>query len=339
MRTRLRSAGLSLTVALSVSLACCTAGAPHPAAGSLSRAGGPPTAPALSLAAARSLLSHYERVNNTANARRSPRLEATVEAPPQLTLDQAEYVIAGHENRSIKPFTYRSPAFYIPALPATTHQWFAASAITGSGKHAERQFLLFIQQYPSGPWKVDSAPASAGGGLAGGSLPVALSPAGTAVTVPAGDRRLTGILSQLPARHAELINGKPQATVPAFATGQWTSALARDVKSFRKAYGKVGWKYHDHWDATSEPVYVLRSKNGGAVMWYFLKDQQSGIRTGTGRPLRSGGVIEALAGSSRITHRFTIISVSEFVAVIPPKGNRKIVVKGGFTGNVGATSS
>ena len=341
MRTRLRAAGPCLLLALTVPLAGCTGSSPHPAHSSSSPPGdsspaaaGQSVTPAISLAAARSLLRRYVRVNNAANARLNPRLEAKVEGPPQLTVDEAGYVVARHTRTSIKPFTYRRRAFYIPALAATAQRWFAVSATTGSGGHAERQFLLFVQQYSRGPWKVDSVVVSAGG-----DLPVALGPTGTAMAGTAGDRHLAVAPSDLPATHAEYINSKHHRSAAGFAAGRWTSTLVQGIRSFSKDYTKAGWKYDDRWAAVGAPVYVLRSKDGGAVVWYFLKDQQSATRMTSGRPLHSGTVVEALAGTSQINHRFTIISASAFVAVIPPKGKGKIVVTGGATGNVGASTS
>jgi hypothetical protein len=271
-------------------------------------------------------------MNDRANSRLSPRLEASVEAPPQLTMDETGYVIARHAHESFKPFRYRKPVFYIPSLPATVQPWFAVDAISGTGKHELQSFLLFVRQNPGRMWKLESSPASATGGI----LPVALSRARAATALPAGDPELAVAPSQLPALHAGLINGKSLRA--GFAMGRWTGTLIRTIKSARRLYGKSGWKYHDHWATTSAPVYSLRSNDGGAIVWYFLTDQQSGVRTSAGRPLQSGTVIGALTGKSHITHRYTITSVDEFVAVIPPKGKGKIVIEGGNTANVAATN-
>ncbi len=65
------------------------------------------------------MLTAYERVNNTANQKFDGRLEAGVETMPQITIDQAGYIIQRHYNQPYAPFTFRSPHFYIPSLRAS----------------------------------------------------------------------------------------------------------------------------------------------------------------------------------------------------------------------------
>jgi len=272
-------------------------------------------------------------VNNTANSRRDGRLEASVETVPQVTIDQAGYAVQKLINQSYPPFSYRNPVFYIPALTAEAGKWFTVDATTGSGRKTQHQLLLFVQPAAGGAWKLAAAPASA----AGAPLPVALSQAGTATMAAPDGAGLAVPPSQLPALDAGLLDGRPAS--PGFARGQWTSALIRGIASFRGSYGRFGWNYHDAWAAARYPTYALRTADGGAVVWYFLEDRQTAVRTGSGQPLRPGSVIQALTGKSQVTRRFTIDSVSEFVAIIPPAGKGKITIEAGFTGNVAATAS
>jgi len=163
------------------------------------------------------------------------------------------------------------------------------------------------------------------------------SPAGTATTAAADDPGLAIAPSQLPARHAALLNGNLLSH--GFAGGRWTSALTRGIRAFKAAFGKAGWKYRDDWTVAGYPSYALQTKDGGAVVWYFLKDRQTAVRMGSGRPLQPGRVVRALTGRSQVVHRFAIESVSEFVAIIPPKGKGEITIKAGSTGNVTAAAS
>jgi hypothetical protein len=272
-------------------------------------------------------------VNNTANARRDGRLEGSVETVPQITIDRAAYDIQKLINQSYPPFSYRNPVFYIPALTTKARKWFTVDATTGSGGKTQHQLLLFVQPAAGGAWKLAAAPASGVGSL----LPVALSPAGTA-TMPAPDGSGLAVSpAQLPALQAGLLDGRRAG--PGFARGKWTSALTRGIQSSRSFYGRFGWNYHDTWAAADYPTYALRTTDGGAVAWYFLDDRQTALRTGSGRPLQGGSVIRALTGMTQVTSRFTIDSVTEFVAIIPPAGGGKITIVAGFTGNVAATAS
>lgn len=331
MQTRFAGAGLILIAIVSASLAGCGPAAPD-ATGS-SPGSTPSASPAISVADARAVLVHYERVNNLANARLNPRLESSVEAPPQLTMDEVGYVLARHNHQSFRPFSYRKPVFYIPSLPVTARRWFAVAATSVSGKQTSQSFLVFAQHNHDGPWKVVASVVAA----VGVRLPVALTDAGTASAVPANAPGLAAAPSQLPVLHAELINR--QHTSSGFAANRWTSMLIGGIRTLQLAYGKVGWKYRDHWAATGAPVYALRSKNGGAVMFYLLRDQQAAVRTSAGRPLQSGAVIGALTGKNHIVHRYTIVSLDEFVAIIPPRGKGKIVIEGGNVANIAATNS
>jgi hypothetical protein len=256
-----------------------------------------------------------------------------VETVPQVTIDQAGYVIQKLINQSYPPFSYRNPVFYIPALTAEAGKWFTVDATTGSGRKTQHQLLLFVQPAPGGAWKLAAAPASA----AGAPLPVALSQAGTATMAAPDGAGLAVPPSQLPALHAGLLDGTPAS--PGFARGRWTSALTRGIKSFQGFYGRFGWSYHDAWAAADYSTYALRTTDGGAVVWYFLRDRQTAVGSGSGRPLQGGSVIRALTGKSQVTRRFTIDSVTEFVAIIPPAGRGKITIVAGYTGNVAATAS
>jgi hypothetical protein len=289
--------------------------------------------PSITTASASSVLATYQIVNNTANSRRDGRLEASVETAPQVTIDRTTYDIQRLIKQSYPPFSYRNPVFYIPALTEKTRKWFAVDATTGSSGKTQHQLLLFVQPAPGGAWKLAAAPASA----AGAPLPVALSQAGTATTEAPDRAGLAVPPSRLPVLHAGLLDGRRAG--PGFARGRWTSALVRGIASFRSTYGRFGWNYHDAWAPARYPTYALRTTGGGAVVWYFLEDRQTAVRTGSGQPLQPGSVVQALTGKAQVTRRFTIDSVSEFVAIIPPAGRGKITIEAGLTGNVAATAA
>ena len=284
------------------------------------------------MAVAHSVLNNYQLVNNTANSQRDGTLESSVEAVPQITIDQAEYNIQRVAGKAYPPGNYRNPRFYIPSLPANARKWFAVDATIGSGSNATDQLLVFVRQKP-GAWKLYSAPSTM---TVGRQLPIAMNPAGTATAVASDEPGLAIAPSQLPALHAGLLDGRPVS--PGFANGRWTSAEIQGIESFKAAYGRSGWSYHDTWAATGYPSYSLRTADGGALVWYFLKDRQTWVRI-SGQPLQPGLVVRALAGKTQVTHRLTISSISEFVAIIPPAGGGQISIEADFTGNVAATAS
>src|SRR6266516_3065751 len=106
MRTGHVTAGLAIVVVLTAAMTGCAGRSSSPPA---SAEPSPPITPRT----ARSVLAHYQRVNNSANASFNSGLEATVETAAQLTIDQTGYVIQKHQNQPYKPFTFRRPVFYI----------------------------------------------------------------------------------------------------------------------------------------------------------------------------------------------------------------------------------
>lgn len=330
MRASPAGGGLSVAVVLAAVLAGCGGGVPGSAGSSRPAAPSPvKLSPAITPAAARAVVAGYVRGNNDANAHLDGQLEATVETGPQLVIDQASYVIQKRVGHPFPPFTYRDLVFYIPALPATARRWFAADAVASSGGRQAHEILMFVRDRPA-TWKLASAIPSSGA-----SLPVAVGPAGTAAPVLPGDHGLAITPAQLPARHAQLLSGQP--AVSTFAPGRWTSITARSIDLVKRVYYRAGWTFQDRWNPDRYPVYALRTTDGGAVVWYFLRDRQTGVRRHSARPLLAGSAIRALAGHRYIGHKFTIDSVSGFIAVIPPAGKGKITIKAGVTRNIGAT--
>jgi len=201
---------LALAIVVSVPVAGCSAAATGPAASAASPGRAEPAgklSPSITTASARSVLATYQIVNNTANARRDGRLEASVETVPQITIDRAAYDIQKLINQSYPPFSYGRPVFYIPALTAGARKWFTVDATTGSGRKTQHQLLLFVQPAPGGAWKLAAAPASGVGAL----LPVALSQAGSATMAAPDGSGLAVSPAQLPALQAGLLDGRRAA--------------------------------------------------------------------------------------------------------------------------------
>jgi hypothetical protein len=84
------------------------------------------------------------------------------------------------------------------------------------------------------------------------------------------------------------------------------------------------------------PVFYIPALTTKARKWFTPPDRgPHGLRAVTA----GGSVIRAQTGMTQVTRQFTIDSVTEFVAIIPPAGRGKITIVAGFTGNVAATAS
>jgi hypothetical protein len=341
----MRSSLARVTALLAVALiaACSGAGGPQspsrsqPAAASPTAASSPP----LTAAAAKSVLRNYAEANNAANNQADASLEDRIETAPQSAIDGPGLVIAAREHQGYVSFGYQNPVFYIPVFAGPGPRWFAADAmaVPVSGGTAHRQLLLFAQQRQGAPWKLAAGPLA----LNSKVLPVSLNAAGNAATVAPGEAGLAILPGQLPARHAELFSGQSPAAV--WAPGPVTDGALRNITAYKHMFSSAGWRYHIATSAAGYPVYALRAKDGGAVVWYVLRERQTGVRVGAGLAVRQNPIVSglteavaALAGKPPI-RKFTIDSLNEYVAIVPAKGSGKVAAVADFTGYVSATAS
>jgi hypothetical protein len=217
-----------------------------------SKTGTTPAANALTEAQAQAIFTNYQKVNNKANSQLSNKLISTIETGPILTGDLADYKItrAGHEPK-IKRFTYRDPHFYTPKNTS----WFAVDAKSTLGGE---EFLVFIPS--DGTYKLAS---STWRGKA--SWPrIALNPDGSATAVTGG------ATTQVAASHAQFLNSVVAGLRGSgFANGEHTTTLA---KAWEKSVAKIkeggGLLGGTSWKARTDPVYALKTTDGGALVWY-----------------------------------------------------------------------
>jgi hypothetical protein len=166
--------------------------------------------------------------------------------------DLADYKVTRAKlDSKIKPFTYRSPHFYIPR----NADWFAVDAKPSNGGE---EFLVFANsggtyKLATSAWKGKQAfPAIARG--ADGSA--------TAVTTPA--------TTKIAAAHSEYLSEVAAGLHgTGFASGPDTSQLAKDWKGFvEKITSRGSWRGGTNWKPAAYPVYALATTDGGALVWY-----------------------------------------------------------------------
>lgn len=171
-RVRLRPALTGITAAAALLTAgCSTSHHPqHPPATSSTTAStqgpadatAPPQAP-ITPAQAKAVLQRYSTVNNEANARRSPALNAQIETGALQAQSQAEFRMyrywSAQQRSFLQPFTYIDPVFYIPRqYPLGQTPWFLtiAHGLDSRGPSGEwTEALIFIRT--SAGWRLTAA--------------------------------------------------------------------------------------------------------------------------------------------------------------------------------------
>ena len=225
----------------------------------------PPT-----LTQAKAVLARYTAVNNSANARHSAALLATIETGSSHAIDAGLY----RAQQGTAPFPAFAPAqatFYIPRdEPATGPRWFVAQVANAFSADPQRvtseEYLLFTQQGPGAPWQDAAEPYLTGGASA---PQIAVGADGLASSVSPDSEAVAVGPARLPAATAASIDGtgstpgQPPVRVPGNLT---------DVSDERSWQGKLPGGHvtdaHTAAGGAAGQVFALRTEDGGALVFY-----------------------------------------------------------------------
>ncbi|MEV5709973.1 hypothetical protein [Actinoallomurus sp. NPDC052274] len=314
------------SVALSVLAAAGCGGESKPAEQRPSASTKSHAAPALTEAQARTIFTNYERVNNEANAKVSDALLRENETGPMLEVDLVgNKRIRAKQEKKIKAFHYQNPQFFIPrdVSPA----WFAVFAPVRGGK--DKEFLVMVDT-GGGKYK-----AAVGSWLAKGQkLPsIARGADGSATAVTTGPAldvgtRLATYLTYTAAR---------QKSPEKFASGPLTSTLGRDwAKSVLQINSGNRWQGRTEWKARPQPVYALKTTDGGALV---LSAVVQGLRYTATKPdvwYKPSDDFLGL-GPKRYYNRFTGEWLWTYGTYVPSTGLPSVVTSGAHA--ISATGS
>jgi hypothetical protein len=256
---------------------------------------GPAAAPSvITKQQAQQALSQYTATNNRSNQARDASLLATYEGGSSYQIDRGQYrwtKVTDPANHAYTQISYLNPVFYIPQqlhYPA----WFAARVYSQdakkpqSGPAAQYQYLVFTRSSASAKWMAVLEPGVVSGS---GSPPqVATDANGYAQTVTAADaQRLAAAPAKLPAMDVSYLNygtyqqmtkqlqqarglkPKAQAKPVTFANGQANLVDLHDESFWSKSMPQGSSQSVLH-ATTSDPVYALRTTDGGALVFYDL---------------------------------------------------------------------
>ena len=241
-----------------------------PAARASASASASSPAPPLTPAQAKAVLAGYTTVNNSANAKRSATLLATVEAGSSYAIDAGLYRV----QQGTAPFPAFGPAratYYIPHnQQAAGPRWFVvqvANAFSASpATVTSNEYLLFTQQVPGGPWQDAVEPYL----IAGASAPrIAVGADGLATAVSLDTLAVAAEPSQLPAATAAALNGTGNTPgQPAVhAPGNLADVGDQEFWAGKLPDGKVT-DVHTAAAGAAGQEFALQTADGGALVFY-----------------------------------------------------------------------
>jgi hypothetical protein len=238
-------------------------------------------------AGAKQVLAQFTSVNNKSNNLRQASVLATYEGGSSYQIDAAAYrasVIHDPKNEKFATVTYAGPVFYVPrqkSYPA----WFAVRSLE-QGSNATGSpytYMLFTRASASAKWIEMLEPDTSS--LPKGTLPtVATDAAGYATQVsPADATGLPLAPSALPAKQVTYLDVgniptkplRPGLPVPKrpkvvpFTNGNTGLGDLHD-KAFWHSHFPSGSTQLDQHAVSTDPVYALRTTDGGALVFYDL---------------------------------------------------------------------
>lgn len=294
--------------------------------------------PPITQAQAQQVLATYTSTNNMANAQASQAQLATVETGSSLAIDGG--IDQAKSASGSAPYPAYGPAhasYYIPLESPGYPRWFAVQVqnalASAPGQVINSEYLVFTQGTPGAPWKDAIEPFI----LPGATPPqVAIDANGYATAVTANDAGLA--LSPATAGEATataLDNGAGQPAIPGNLADQQALAVLR--QEFPATSSET-----DRHSAATEPVFGLRTVNGGALLFYDVAAQVTvTAQAGGTLPLNVPGFLSP----GNPVAQATLDYLEQFAAYDPPAGGAGQGAQGSapsvvadYSGITGATS-
>jgi hypothetical protein len=238
-------------------------------------------------AGARQVLTQFNATNTRANKSRQASLLTTYEGGSSYQLDASGYrasLITDPKYKDYAPVSYTDPVFYVP-LQKSYPAWFAVRTVTQGKKitGSPSTYLLFTRASARAHWIEVLEPSTSG--LPKQTPPaVATDAAGYATQVsPADATGLRLAPSALPAKQVSYLDvsniptkplrpGLPTPKRPkvvSFANGNTALGDLHD-KAFWHSHFPPGSTQLDQHQVTTDPVYALRTTDGGTLVFYDL---------------------------------------------------------------------
>ncbi|GAA4139816.1 hypothetical protein [Actinomadura keratinilytica] len=281
--------------------------------------------PALSKDEAQRVLARYADAANKAGQRLDGDALAAVETDPQLAMDRAAFRLGRAARRPFTPVRFVQSVFYIPRMQGYP-RWFAADTVTSATPPGAKQprttrhALVFTQAAAGAPWLLAASPHPGGDEMSR----VRLDGDGYAQAVAPGASGLAVSPSRIGAAHAALLSGGPQAPgAGVLAPGPQTTQSYDALRQAQVGLRKNGVRLHTRFTPDSSPVYALRTKDGGALVWYVLRQHESYRAARLGK-LAVTGDLTGLAPAKAARTRLDATVLVQYLATVPASGHAAV---------------
>jgi hypothetical protein len=281
----------------------------------------PKPTPAISARGAEDVLKRYLPAISQANTKLDQARASKVETGSALKIHSAQYRVYRKNDLRYPPVKYVGALGSAPMLTGYP-KWFFTAATDRGSEPATRDFLLFVQERSGAPWRVTYAPFSS---RATGALAPGVDVADFPAVVPAGDPRLAIPPAKLSAALASAVTqGSKSPYAKSFAPDNIFQAVRDKVEDNRSAYTSNDWSGSSRAVAAKTPVYAVRTKSGGALVWFGLDLLHSYRNNGDTHMVWdtnvAGDMHKGFGLPSEIKSSITRQERYELVAYIPPKG-------------------
>ncbi|MQY07066.1 hypothetical protein [Actinomadura macrotermitis] len=272
-------------------------------------------APALTRQQAEQALNRYAAAVTTAGQSLDPAALSPVEGAPLLPMDVASVKLRKAVKKKAAPLKFSSTSFLIPRLSGYP-RWFAVDAVSRTGRQGFRHALLFTQAKEGAPWLATADPFPADTSLA----KAARDEGGFAAPVPLDAKGLAIAPGRIGAAHTALLNGGPKAAgAGGIAPGPQTTGAYEALRAGQSALTKRGVDMKAAFSPDAAPTYALRTKDGGALVWYTVKQTEAYSAAKRGR-LRLSGDLIGLTTPDSVKKRMNSTVLIQYLAVVPPHG-------------------
>ena len=290
--------------------------------------------PAVTRAEAQRVVSHFWQVNNQANESYSDSLLSTIESGSSYSMDTGAYRFQ-RDNPDQTPyaaFKLADTSYYIPRMPRSAYpRWFVVRGTyvtLSTGKNLGSAYIVFAQDSAGAPWKDGIEPdilrasepppqiATDSGGYA-----TTVSGTGNAAGLSVGPDRIGHVTA------AWLDKVAADSSNTAVLSYAGNLADLRDEVFWRSGEGGAPLDTADSHSVPADPVFGLKTTDGGALLFYTTAAQLTLTPQG-------GGAISGLSipgyyspSSSAGLTSATVGYVEQFATYVPAAmhGGRRIV--------------
>lgn len=283
-------------------------------------------APAIAASAAANVLKRYMSAINSANGRLDSELAGKVKTGSALQIHTAQYAVYKRNGLKFGRVKYTAGLAAAPRFSGYP-RWFFAAATDRGTQPASRDIPVFVQEREGGPWRVAYTPFSATtkGPLAPGvdveDFPEVVAGDDASLALPPGE--IAAALADVISRGTRSPSAKP------FAFGRLIRSPYRSLIDNRNAYQGNGWAGQSRAKDAGTAVYAVRTKSGGALVWFGV-DIEHSYRSKTRNEIwessnfgdwhKGFGMPSTVRSSMRRTER------NELLAYIPAKGKGKVQI-------------